>query len=182
MSEEKAVVLAALIGAAAAILVGGLAFAAAVRQVTKSAEIQRDQAFWQAQRDSYTQFITAAHECVRMLRHFESISEVEWEEIAKWHEKLSLSYSALLLAVLDPEIRQNAHTVKNIFDRMKRLLDERRTPGYVPSREVLETIRREKDMVVNAIGELRLAMLRDLHRAAVTPPRRRPPVPSSPRM
>ncbi|UFR07118.1 hypothetical protein KBP30_40950 [Streptomyces sp. Go40/10] len=57
MSESTAALWAAAIGAAAATLVGGMAFWAAMRQVRLTALVQREQAFWQFRRDTYAKFM-----------------------------------------------------------------------------------------------------------------------------
>ncbi|MFF7234411.1 hypothetical protein [Streptomyces sioyaensis] len=59
MSDAMAALWAALIGAFAALLVGGVAFVAALKQVTKTAYSQRQQAFWQLRRDTYANYLLA---------------------------------------------------------------------------------------------------------------------------
>ncbi|MGI5252782.1 hypothetical protein [Actinacidiphila glaucinigra] len=62
MSESTAAIFAAFIGAGAALLAGGFAFLAALKQVTKTATTQRDQAFWDSRRDTYAKaLVTAAN-------------------------------------------------------------------------------------------------------------------------
>ncbi|GAB3181601.1 hypothetical protein [Streptomyces incanus] len=57
MSQESAAIWAAVITSIAALLAGGFAFAAALRQVTKTALTQREQAWWQLRRNTFADFL-----------------------------------------------------------------------------------------------------------------------------
>ncbi|MFC8199936.1 hypothetical protein ACFUTV_31770 [Streptomyces sp. NPDC057298] len=59
MSDATAAILAAFIGASSALAVGAAAFAAALKQVSKAALTQRDQAFWEHRRNTYANYLGA---------------------------------------------------------------------------------------------------------------------------
>ncbi|MEU0215599.1 hypothetical protein ABZ281_10950 [Streptomyces sp. NPDC006265] len=59
MSDATAAILAALVGAIVALTVGALAFAAAMKQVNKTALAQREQAFWDHRRNTYANYLDA---------------------------------------------------------------------------------------------------------------------------
>ncbi|MGW2471687.1 hypothetical protein [Streptomyces sp. NPDC001665] len=65
MSETEATLLAALIGAAAAIYAGKLAYEAARRQPKDGADAQRSHAVWESLRSIYTQFVLTSKELER---------------------------------------------------------------------------------------------------------------------
>lgn len=77
VSDTTAALVAALIGAGAAVLAGGLALYAALKQVSKSAVTQREQAFWELRRDAYARALVACQGFDRTAWEFSEASKTQ---------------------------------------------------------------------------------------------------------
>ncbi|MFH8530468.1 hypothetical protein ACH4GE_18860 [Streptomyces tendae] len=75
MNESTTALLAAGIGAGSALLVGGLAFWAAMRQVRISAKLQREHSFWASRRNTYATHMNKVQECERLF--YRALGSVE---------------------------------------------------------------------------------------------------------
>jgi hypothetical protein len=118
MSEAMAALWAALIGALAALLVGGFAFVAALKQVTKTAYTQRQQAFWQLRRDSYANFLlsysaftAAADDCFKSLAHNAEVTDAAMRKMDDAASEL-----ANMAAILDLEAPDDGELLGCVAD------------------------------------------------------------------
>ncbi|GGU06412.1 hypothetical protein [Streptomyces coeruleorubidus] len=81
MDESTSALAAAVIGAGAAVLVGGLAFWAAMRQVRISANMQREHSFWASRRDTYARYTNAIQAYERLA--YQALSEMRRGQVTQ---------------------------------------------------------------------------------------------------
>lgn len=132
MSESIATLSAALIGAIAALLVGGVAFMTALKQVTKTAYTQRQQAFWQMRRDSYagfllaySDFLTAVGACHRCISSDVSIGDSDMRNLLEATGKIEHMAAVLELeAPSEAGILEQVATLRGCVFLMHRYIRE----------------------------------------------------------
>ncbi|MFJ2196911.1 hypothetical protein [Streptomyces violaceusniger] len=116
MQESTAALWAAVIGAGAAILVGGLAFWAAMRQVRRTAVTQREQSFWQSRRDTYAKMMLALqnadranNECLAAFHEGDFADSHQNKAVEAAHKIDEVRFVLILEAPQDPVF---AHAVR----------------------------------------------------------------------
>ncbi|MER7205124.1 MULTISPECIES: hypothetical protein [unclassified Streptomyces] len=122
MSDATAALVAALIGASAAVLAGGLAIHAALKQVSKSAVTQREQAFWELRRDAYAKALVSYRGFERVAWEFNEAAKTEEVSSLKGlldkmdNAAYSFEESKAVLDISVPEDSDVARAVRNVND------------------------------------------------------------------
>ncbi|MFE8925767.1 hypothetical protein [Streptomyces rochei] len=123
MTPESAAIWAAVITSIAALLAGGFAFAAALRQVTKTALTQREQAWWQLRRNTFADFLNklrdlrnayAPHAEALISGAFDASKAAAWASALDAYHK---TYSVLDLEA--PETLLHADAVRDTWNTVQ---------------------------------------------------------------
>ncbi|MEU0522801.1 hypothetical protein [Streptomyces niveus] len=162
MSETTAALLAAIIGAGAAIYAGMLAHRATSGQADKTANAQRDQALWELRRDTYTRYIFAAKECARI--HSENYAGERFQEISAAIEELQRIYVQMELEAPDGgDILLMARSLIEHFKELRTLASDHREAAGSSRADAIRTRLRDETRDLN----LTIAMMQEAVRAEV---------------
>ncbi|MER7951004.1 hypothetical protein ABTY59_26800 [Streptomyces sp. NPDC096079] len=176
MQETTAALWAAVIGASSAVLVGGLAFWAAMRTVGRTAIVQREQSFWASRRDTYAKMMTSlqvldrtGYECLASFKNgdFSDSHLTKVQEAAHAFEQVQF-----VMSLEAPHDAFLATALKGAAKRVRRVVtgvtawhqDHADAIQTATDEQWFDDISREVSRMASVRNQLFFLMRNDLHR------------------